>query len=49
MTPMLIEVTVKAAAKRLSSTLAFTAGPPTDTSAHFINGHRDDLTRLRRR
>jgi hypothetical protein len=30
-------------------TLAFTAGPPTDTSAHFINDHCNDLTRLRRR
>jgi hypothetical protein len=28
-------------------TFAFTAGPPTDNGAHFIDDHGDDLTRLR--
>ena len=28
----------------LRITLAFTAGPPTDNSAHFVDDHCDDLT-----
>jgi hypothetical protein len=32
---------------RMRLTPGFTAGPPTDNSAHFIDDHCDDLTRLR--